>query len=186
MICAGLNIPRKWSFLPLLSSAPSPSHHLYKLPSFLLQTSGIKQHLYLVYIRDSQIIRYHFISDKCYFSYYKGTDIRGRGMVLHYALDKVLSNEKLEVYHRADGLPGNLDPLLLPPFSLIITSLWLPLELEGTSKERCLCTTRSQWPPAASHSPCALKSYCHHPLLWNSLSLHFIPFKAIQYYPTKS
>lgn len=110
--------------------------------------------------------------------------------MLHYALGRALSNEKLEVYHRTDGLPSNLGPFLLPPFSLIITSLWLPLELEGTSeeasKERCLCTTRPQRPPAASHSPRALKSYRHHPLRWNSFSFHFNPFKAIQYYPTKS
>lgn len=68
-------------------------------------------------------------------------------MVLHYAVGKVLSNEKLEVYHRTDRLPSNLDPLLfLPPFSLIITSFWSPFKLEGTSEEAsiecCLCTTQ--------------------------------------------
>lgn len=92
--------------------------------------------------------RYGFILDKFYIFFYKGTDIRGRGTVLHYVVGKVLPNEKLEVYRRTDRLPSNLDPLLLPPFSLIITSFRLLFELEGTSEEAsmecCRCTTRPQ------------------------------------------
>lgn len=46
--------------------------------------------------------RYSCTLDKFYFSFYKGTDIKEKGMVLHYAVGKVCSNEKLEVYHRTD------------------------------------------------------------------------------------
>lgn len=89
----------------------------------------------------------------------------------------------------ATGQRGSLVILILlfPSFLFLLSSplaFLSPLELEGTSEEasieHCLCTTRPQWPPAAFHSPCALKSYPRHPLLWNLLPLYSNPFKLLR------
>lgn len=113
---------------------------------------------------------------------FKGTAIWGTGLVL-WVKSYVMRRWKF-----ATGQRGSLVILILlfPSFLFLLSSplaFLSPLELEGTSEqasiEHCLCTTRLQWPPAAFHSPCALKSYPCHPLLWNLLPLYSNPFKLL-------
>lgn len=101
-------------------------------------------------------------------------------MVLHYTVGKVLSNGKMKVCHRTDRLPDNLDTSSNLSLLSLPLAFQSPLKLEGTfeeaSMEHCLCTTRPQGSPAASHSLCVLKLYHCHPLLWNFLPFYFDPF----------
>lgn len=118
-----------------------------------------------------------FILDKFCVSFSRNRYMRkGIGAVV-----KVPWNEKMEVCHRTERLPSNLDlSLPLLHFSHFITSCFpvtSPVASEEASIEHCLCTTRPQWPPAAFHSPCALKSHHCHPLLGNLLPLYSSPFK---------
>lgn len=114
------------------------------------------------------------------FPFLKLTDTWGRGLVL-WVKSYGMRRWKFATGQR---LPSNLDPsLLLLPFSLIITSCFAVTSQVGRNIRgginRALCTTRPQWPPAAFHSPCALKSHHHHPVWGNLLPLYPSPFKLL-------